>query len=210
MVVIQDKMKVSIAYTLREGRRILEEVPASQPFVYIHGYNNIIPGLENALTGRHLGEKFTVFIPAKLGYGEYRQDLILTVPKEELSEIGELWLGMELEMYQSNDMREFQLPDTAEEFVNDLNLDGDDDQCDGIYTIKEILEDTVIVDGNHPFAGKDLIFNVEVVDIVEASFTEQESGFPDEDEFNDGYDNYDSYDNRMGDDNFDSNERRWR
>ena len=204
MVVTQDKMKVSIAYTLREGRRILEEVPASQPFVYIHGYNNIIPGLENALTGRHLGEKFTTFIPAKLGYGEYRQDLILTVPKEELSEIGELWLGMELEMFQDNDIREFQLPDTADEFVDDLNLD-DDDQSDGIYTIKEILEDTVIVDGNHPFAGKDLTFNVEVVDIVESSFTEQESGFPDEDD----YDSYDSFDNR-GDDNFDSNERRWR
>ena len=207
MVVIQDKMKVSIAYTLREGRRILEEVPASQPFVYIHGYNNIIPGLENALTGRHLGEKFTTFIPAKLGYGEYRQDLILTVPKEELSEIGELWLGMELEMFQDNDIREFQLPDTADEFVDDLNLD-DDDQSDGIYTIKEILEDTVIVDGNHPFAGKDLTFNVEVIDITESSFTEQESGFPDEDDY-DSYDNYDSFDNR-GDDNFDSNERRWR
>ena len=207
MEVIQDKMKVSIAYTLREGRRILEEVPASQPFVYIHGYNNIIPGLENALTGRHLGEKFTTFIPAKLGYGEYRQDLILTVPKEELSEIGELWLGMELEMFQDNDIREFQLPDTADEFVDDLNLD-DDDQSDGIYTIKEILEDSVIVDGNHPFAGKDLTFNVEVVDIVESSFTEQESGFPDEDDY-DSYDNYDSFDNR-GDDNFDSNERRWR
>ncbi len=207
MVVIQDKMKVSIAYTLREGRRILEEVPASQPFVYIHGYNNIIPGLENALTGRHLGEKFTTFIPAKLGYGEYRQDLILTVPKEELSEIGELWLGMELEMFQDNDIREFQLPDTADEFVDDLNLD-DDDQSDGIYTIKEILEDTVIVDGNHPFAGKDLTFNVEVIDITESSFTEQESGFPDEDDYDD-YDSYDSFDNRS-DDNFDSNERRWR
>ncbi|MBR3071356.1 FKBP-type peptidyl-prolyl cis-trans isomerase [Fibrobacter sp.] len=207
MVVIQDKMKVSIAYTLREGRRILEEVPASQPFVYIHGYNNIIPGLENALTGRHLGEKFTTFIPAKLGYGEYRQDLILTVPKEELSEIGELWLGMELKMFQDNDIREFQLPDTADEFVDDLNLD-DDDQSDGIYTIKEILEDTVIVDGNHPFAGKDLTFNVEVIDITESSFTEQESGFPDEDDYDD-YDSYDSFDNRS-DDNFDSNERRWR
>ena len=207
MEVIQDKMKVSIAYTLREGRRILEEVPASQPFVYIHGYNNIIPGLENALTGRHLGEKFTTFIPAKLGYGEYRQDLILTVPKEELSEIGELWLGMELEMFQDNDIREFQLPDTADEFVDDLNLD-DDDQSDGIYTIKEILEDTVIVDGNHPFAGKDLTFNVEVIDITESSFTEQESGFPDEDDYDD-YDSYDSFDNRS-DDNFDSNERRWR
>ena len=206
MVVIEDKMKVSIAYTLREGKRILEEVPPSQPFVYIHGYNNIIPGLEDALAGRRLGEKFTVNIPANLGYGEYREDLVLKVPKDELREVGELWIGMELEMFQDNDIREFQLPDTAEEFVNDLNLDEDDDQSDGIYIIKEILEDSVIVDGNHPFAGKNLTFNVEVVDIVDASFTEQESGFPDEDD----YDNYDSYDNRLGGDNFDSNERRWR
>ena len=206
MVVIQDKMKVSIAYTLREGKRILEEVPASQPFVYIHGYNNIIPGLEDALAGRRLGEKFTVNIPANLGYGEYRNDLVLKVPKDELSEVGELWIGMELEMFQDHDIREFQLPDTAEEFVNDLNLDEDDDQSDGIYIIKEILEDSVIVDGNHPFAGKNLTFNVEVVDIVDASFTEQESGFPDEDD----YDEFDNYDNRLGGDNFDSNERRWR
>ena len=206
MVVIEDKMKVSIAYTLREGKRILEEVPPSQPFVYIHGYNNIIPGLEDALAGRHLGEKFTVNIPANLGYGEYREDLVLKVPKDELREVGELWIGMELEMFQDNDIREFQLPDTAEEFVNDLNLDEDDDQSDGIYIIKEILEDSVIVDGNHPFAGKNLTFNVEVVDIVDASFTEQESGFPDEDD----YDEFDNYDNRLGGDNFDSNERRWR
>ena len=209
MVVIQDKMKVSIAYTLREGRRILEEVPATQPFVYIHGYNNIIPGLEDALTGRRLGEKFTVNIPANLGYGEYRNDLVLKVPKEELRDVGELWIGMELELFQDHDIREFQLPDTAEEFVNDLNLDDDDDQSDGIYIIKEILEDAVIVDGNHPFAGKDLTFNVEVIDIAESSFTEQESGFPDEDDY-DEFDNYDNYDNRLGGDNFDSNDRRWR
>ena len=74
MVVIQDKMKVSIAYTLREGKRILEEVPASQPFVYIHGYNNIIPGLEDALTGRRLGEKF---FPQRILQGS---DIIQSAP----------------------------------------------------------------------------------------------------------------------------------
>ena len=49
---IEDKTKVSIAYVLLEkGGRILEEIPATHPFVYIHGYNNIIPGLETALAG---------------------------------------------------------------------------------------------------------------------------------------------------------------
>ena len=194
MEVIEDRTKVSIAYVLKEKGRILEEIPASFPFVYIHGYNNIIPGLESALAGRRLGEKFSVDIPANLGYGPYRNDLIMKVPKAELQDVGELWLGMELEMFMDNDMREFQLPDTADEFFDDLNLDND--ESDGIYIVKEIYHDSVLVDGNHPFAGKDLTFEVEVVAIEEPSYTELESGFPDQDEYDDGYD--DGYNDRYG------------
>lgn len=192
MEVIEDRTKVSIAYVLKEKGRILEEIPASYPFVYIHGYNNIIPGLESALAGRKLGEKFSVDIPANLGYGPYRDDLIMKVPKAELQDVGELWLGMELEMFMDNDIREFQLPDTADEFVEDLNLDSD--ESDGIFIVKEIYRDSVLVDGNHPFAGKDLTFEVEVVSIEEPSFTELESGFPDGDDYDDGYD--DGYSDR--------------
>ena len=205
MEIIEDKTKVSIAYVLKElSGRILEEVPPSYPFVYIHGYNNIIPGLESALLGRRLGEKFSVKIPSNLGYGEYRKDLVMQVPKDELRDVGELWLGMELEMFQDNDIREFQLPETPDEFCDDLNLN-DEEESDGIYTVKEIYKDTVLVDGNHPFAGKDLIFEVEVVAIESPSFTELESGFPDEDEeFDD-----DNYDSRY--DDYDQHEnRRWR
>ena len=191
MDVIEDKTKVSIAYILLEkSGRILEEIPPTHPFVYIHGYNNIIPGLESALAGRRLGERFSVDIPCNLGYGPYREDLILKVPKNELQDIGELWLGMELEMFQEDEIREFQLPETADEFIEDLNLDKD--ESDGIYTVKEIYRDSVLVDGNHPFAGKDLTFEVEVVAIEEPSFTELESGFPDQDDYDDGYeDNFD-------------------
>ena len=108
------------------------------------------------------------------------------------------------------DVREFQLPETADEFVDGLNLD-DDDEADGIYTIKEIKKDTVIVDGNHPFAGKDLTFDVTVVAIEQPSFTEIESGYPDRDEFND-FDNFDGdFDNRDNEDFDDNNlNRRWR
>ena len=195
MEVIEDKTKVSIAYVLMEkSGRILEEIQPTHPFVYIHGYNNIIPGLEAALAGRKLGEKFSIDIPADLGYGLYREDLIMRVPKTELQEVGELWLGMELEMYQDDDIREFQLPETPDEFIEDLNLDKD--ESDGIYTVKEIYRDYVLVDGNHPFAGKDLTFEVEVVDIEAPSFSELESGFPDQDEYDDGYE--DGYDDQYG------------
>ena len=208
MNIIQDKLKVSIAYSLKElTGKILEEVPHTHPFVYIHGYNNIIPGLEAALNGRKLNETFSVKIPYQQGYGPYRNDLILEVPKEELSEIGEIWLGMELEMYQDEDIREFQLPETADEFIDGLNLDNDEDECDGLYTIKEIKKETVVVDGNHPFAGKDLIFDVKVVAIEEPSFTELESGFPDK--CNDDYDDFEDGENFEDFDN-PENYRRWR
>ena len=187
MEVIEDKTKVSIAYVLMEkSGRILEEIQQTHPFVYIHGYNNIIPGLEAALAGRKLGEKFSVDIPANLGYGVYRDDLIMKVPKSELQEVGELWIGMELEMFQDDDIREFQLPETPDEFIEDLNLDKD--ESDGIYTVKEIYRDSVLVDGNHPFAGKDLTFEVEVVAIEEPSYTELETGFPDQDDYDNEYD----------------------
>ena len=207
METVQDKLKVSIAYTLKEMTgRILEEVPSSHPFVYIHGYENIIPGLETALEGKKVGDSFTVEIPYKLGYGPYRDDLVLQVPKAELQEVGELWLGMELEMFQDGDIREFQLPDTADEFCDGLHLD-EDEETDGIYVVKEIYKDTVLVDGNHPFAGKDLIFEVQVVSIDSPSFTELESGFPDGE-----YDD-ESFDEDFGegfDPDNDNYNRRWR
>ena len=118
---------------------------------------------------------------------------------------------MELEMMQDNDIREFQLPDTADEFFDGLNLD-DEDDADGIYIVKEIYKDTVLVDGNHPFAGKDLIFDVQVINIEEPSFTELETGFPDRDEnFDEGSDYPDSYDDHYdGFDDPDNRGRRWR
>lgn len=191
MDIIQDKLKVSIAYTLKErSGRILEEVPATYPFVYIHGSNNIIPGLERALEGRSINEKFSVDIPFEQGYGAYSSNLVIEVPKEELQDVGEIWVGMELEMFIDEDIREFQLPDTADEFVDSLNFD--EDEQDNVYTIKEIKKDTVIVDGNHPFAGKDLTFDVTVVAIEQASFTEIENGYPDEDDYG-SEDNYEQW-----------------
>ena len=155
-----------------------------------------------------MNESFTVDIPFEQGYGPYRPDLVMEVPKDELREVGEIWLGMELEMYMDEDVREFQLPETADEFVDGLNLD-DDDESDGIYTIKEIKKDTVVVDGNHPFAGKDLTFDVTVVAIEQPSFTELESGYPDREEDFDHFD--DGFDGADGEDFDDNNHnRRWR
>lgn len=176
MTCVQNNLKVSISYKVRDfNRNILEEIPEHHPFAYIHGSKNIISGLENALDGRHIGEKFNVSIPYSEGYGPFRNELIIEVSKKELQDVGELWIGMELEMIREPDLEDLQIPEFPEQIFDD-----DAPHELEIYVIREIREDSVILDGNHPFAGKDLIFEVQVVNIEEPSFTELESGIPDE------------------------------
>lgn len=181
MDIIQNKLKVSISYTLKDNNgRIIEEIPEKHPFVYLHGFDNIIQGLEEALSNKRIGEHFTVTVPFEKGYGAYNKSLVLEVPKEELTDIGELWLGLELEMFQEDDTQEFQIPEYPEQIYNAKEFPVEKET--GIYTIKEIKKQSVVLDGNHPFAGMDLIFDVHVIDIQEPSFSELENGVPDNDD----------------------------
>ena len=192
METVTKNKKISICYTLKnENGEIVEEVPDPVPFVYMHGCESIISGLEEALDGHSVGEHIIAHVPFDKGYGPYRNDLIIKVSKEELKNIGEIWLGMELEMVNDTDSKEFSIPEDPRE----LYSKNDDDDETGIYVIREIQKDTVILDGNHPFAGKDLTFEVTIVGIDEASATELETGVPDEYEEND-----------EGDDDFDEGE----
>lgn len=200
--------KVSIAYRLKDTNgHIIEEMPLAHPFVYVHGYENIIAGLEEALEGRKAGESFTVGVSYEKGYGAYRQDLVIEVAKDELQDIGEIWVGMELEMYrEGDDSPEFSVPEDPKDIYG--NRDEDDPE---VYVIREIKDKTVTLDGNHPFAGMDLSFEVTVVSVEEPSITELETGFPDESEEDDD-DVEDGDDFEGGDHNYNSNGsgRHWR
>lgn len=72
-------------------------------------------------------------------------------------------------------MTEFSIPEDPRDICNKS-----DDEDPTIYTIKEIQKETVTLDGNHPFAGRDLTFEITIVDITEPSVTELETGLPDE------------------------------
>ena len=190
MLLVEENLKVSISYLVRDlGKNILEEIPDHHPFAYIHGSRNIISGLENALEGRKIGDKFSVTIPYNEGYGPFKSDLIIEVPKNDLKDVGELWLGMELEMFKEPDLNDFQIPENLEELFDD-NISENSD----VYVVKTIKENSVILDGNHPFAGKDLIFDVHILNIEEASFTELEQGYPDEveEDFSDDNDDFEN------------------
>ena len=102
------------------------------------GSGQIIPGFENAIMGKQIGEKVTVQVPADQAYGQIREDLYVEVPMDKMP--GEVEVG--------------QL----------LQADSGDGQVVQVI-VKEVKEDTIVIDGNHPLAGQDLVFEIEVVSI---------------------------------------------
>lgn len=102
------------------------------------GAGQLIPGFEGGVLGREIGEKFTVFITPEDGYGLVNEELIVKVPLDKMP--GEVEIGQTLE------------------------ASGQDGQSLQV-TIVEINEDNVVIDGNHPLAGKDLIFDIEIVSV---------------------------------------------
>ncbi len=146
MQVANDKV-VSIHYTLtNKDGNVLDTSDGREPLAYIQGKQNIIPGLENALAGKEVGDKINVTIPPAEAYGERSLELIQEIPRAAFGEIQDLETGMQFQMQSPNGPV--------------------------IITITNIQDDKVIVDGNHPLAGEELTFDVEIVEVREA--TEEE------------------------------------
>ena len=141
-----------IHYTLtnKKGEKIESSVGA-EPLVYLHGNGNLITGLETQLEGKKVGDKFTVQVKAADAYGDYDEELIETVAKADFEDQNELAVG-----------KEFQYSDDEGEIYH--------------VRIVKIDNETVTVDGNHPLAGQDLTFEVEVVSIRDASDEELDHG----------------------------------
>lgn len=145
---ISNDLVVEIHYTLTDSDgKELDSSKGNGPLAYLHGKQNIIPGLENELTGKKVGDTFNVTIPASEAYGDREHKMIQSVPKSEFKDPSQIQLGIQFEA-----------------------------QNGYFVTIIKIENDHVVVDGNHPFAGLDLTFDVEVVGIREATETEVASG----------------------------------
>ncbi|QWF69633.1 peptidylprolyl isomerase [Methylomonas paludis] len=147
---ITDKTAVSIHYTLTNNRgEELDSSIGAEPLVYLHGTGNIIPGLEAALTGKQIGDSFTVSIAPDQAYGELDANMVQIVSAA-------MFEGMDI--------------DVGMQFHADVSYGS------GVITITEINGDEVTIDGNHPLAGEELIFAVEVIDIRPASADELAHG----------------------------------
>lgn len=154
----KDKV-VSLSYRLTETNadgNLIEEVKADQPFIFLFGGGNLIPGFETNVQGLKQGEPFAFTVPASEAYGEFDPQSIVNLPiaifqKDGVTDTNICQVGNVVPMRN----------DQGQQFSG---------------TITAITAEEVTMDFNHPLAGKDLHFKGTVVDVREASEDELQHG----------------------------------
>lgn len=148
---VADNMAVSIHYTLTNDEgEVIDSSVDSDALVYLHGAGNIISGLEGALHGKKLGEKFKVRIEAEDAYGEFMDDRVQVISRDMFEGVDNVEVGMQ--------------------FHADVS------SGPGVITVIDVNGDDITIDGNHPLAGVPLTFDVEVVEIRPATQEEIHHG----------------------------------
>jgi FKBP-type peptidyl-prolyl cis-trans isomerase SlyD len=140
---------VTVQYKLSDAQNNLIE-DGSQPMVYLHGgYENTLPKIEEELDGKEAGYATTLQIEPEDAFGDYDASLVKVEPRNRLPE--PLEIGMQFEGMPDGD-------------------DGDEEAM--IFTVTDIADDKVVLDGNHPLAGMALRFELKVTEVRAA--TEEE------------------------------------
>lgn len=150
---IADKTVVTMTYTLTDDQgQVLDKAEASQPFAYLHGSSNIIPGLEKHLEGKQADDSVQVTVPPAEAYGERDDRLTQQVPRS---------------MFQG-------VPD--EQIVAGAQFQAQTSAGNQVIRIAAVDGDHVTIDANHPLAGVTLNFDVTILGVREASAEEVEHG----------------------------------
>jgi FKBP-type peptidyl-prolyl cis-trans isomerase SlyD len=149
---IADKKVVTLEFTVKNAdtNEVIESSVGGEPLIYLHGFNNLVPGLETALTGKKVGDKYDVNVSAEEGYGVRDDSLVQEVPKAAFEGVEDVQVGME------------------------FTADGPDGPV--VVEVTKIENDMVTIDSNHPLASIPLAFSGEIKDIREASSDELEHG----------------------------------
>ncbi len=137
-----DTIKVHYTGRLEDGS-IFDSSKDREPLEVTLGAGSVIPGFDKGLTGMAIGDTKTVNIPADEAYGQIREDMIAEVGKDDFPPDIKPKVGLELELTQEDN--------------NIINV-----------TISKIEDDKITIDANHPLAGKELIFDLEMIEIKEA------------------------------------------
>lgn len=148
---IGDQKVVTLHYTLTDNDGKVIDKSEDGSFAYLHGASNIIPGLEDALTGKSAGEEMSVSVSPEQAYGVRDEAMLQQVPKNMFEDASQIAVGTQFHAQGPN----------GEMLV---------------VTVMEVEEEHVIVDGNHPLAGVELNFDVKIIDVRDASEEEVEHG----------------------------------
>jgi FKBP-type peptidyl-prolyl cis-trans isomerase SlyD len=146
-----ENMVVTIEYTLTVDGEVLDSSKEEGALPYLHGHSNIVPGLEKAITGMKAGEKKKVVVDPEGGYGEFDAEAVLLMERDDFPDEIPLNEGIELEM---------------------VNEEGEVI----LATIVDVAGESVRLDTNHPLAGKDLHFDIEVIEVRPATDEELAHG----------------------------------
>ncbi len=146
---INPQKMVKIHYTLKDkdGNQ-LDTSLGGEPLEYMQGIGAIIPGLERALEGKNPGEKIHAEIEPKDAYGEYDEALVAEVPRSQFDAKFEIEVGQQFQA------------DTATGPM--------------IVKVTKVDDEKITVDGNHELAGQKLFFDVEIIDVRDATEEELE------------------------------------
>jgi FKBP-type peptidyl-prolyl cis-trans isomerase SlyD len=148
MNIAKDRV-VSISYTVRDDKNVFIDSSDGGDFLdYLHGHENIVPGLERVLEGKKAGDRLTVSLSAAEAYGERDEKLVSQIGMDRFE--GSVETGMQFEAWTSGGYR--------------------------IVTVTGIEGSSVTIDANHPLAGKNLCFDVTVAAVREAQPEELSHG----------------------------------
>ena len=146
MTITKNKV-AAIHYTLRDSNgNVLDSSQGRDPLYYLHGANNLIPGMEEGLEGRTKGDKLKLDVAPEKGYGKRDPQLVEEVPLKAFG-------GQTIEV--------------------GMQFEANDGQ---VITVTEVGPETVTVDANHPLADQNLHFDVEVLDVRDATADELSHG----------------------------------
>lgn len=143
---------VTFHYTLSDkGGQVLDSSQGGQPLVYLHGYSQIVPGLENALLGKAVGAAFKVAVEPADGYGERNEQMVITLPRSQGNLPADIEVGFVVEL---------------------VSPEGDEIPA----RVVKLTEADITLDANHPLAGETLYFDIELTDVRVATKEEVAHG----------------------------------
>ena len=149
---IENNKVVTLEFTVKNATtdEVIESSEGGEPLLYLHGHSNLVPGLEKALAGKQVGDKYDVTVNPEEGYGVRDESLVQEVPKDAFQGVDNISVGMA------------------------FTADGPQGQV--VVEVTKIEGETVTIDANHPLADVTLAFSGEIKEIREASKEELDHG----------------------------------